>query len=151
MSQDHQQSVEIIAPAGQAQDSRSASAKLLERYQKRFEPGQSGNPGGRPKLRLLSKAAREALAEVNPETGLSNAEEIVAALVKKAKSGDVWACRELREWTEGRVPTVLLADINHTDSSDMSRIKTLLMQKLIRHEELPERQKESHNNEQRPL
>jgi hypothetical protein len=138
MTDPETQPVEIIAPTGQAQDNRSASAKFLEKYQKRFQPGESGNPGGRPRLRLLSKAAREALAEVNPETGLTNAEEIVAALVKKAKSGDVWACRELRDWTEGRVPTLLLADINHTESSsDMNRIKQLLISKLIRREELP--------------
>jgi len=116
----------------------SPQIEILTKYQKRFEPGQSGNPGGRPKLRLLSRAAREQLAEVNPETGLTGAEEVVAAMMKEARKGNIWAAKELREWTEGRVPTVFLGDINHTEgSSDVSRIKTLLMQKLIRHQELP--------------
>jgi hypothetical protein len=138
MSEDQQQPVEIIAPAAQEQDNRSASARLLEKYQKRFQPGESGNPGGRPKLRLLSRAAREQLAEVNPETGLTGAEEVVAAMMKEARKGNIWAAKELREWTEGKVPTVFLGDVNHTDSSsDLSRVKTLLMQKLIRHQELP--------------
>jgi hypothetical protein len=140
MSENQQPAVEIIAPtgqAGQAEDNRSASAKLLERYQKRFQPGESGNPGGRPKLKLLSRAAREQLAEVNPETGLTGAEEIVVAMMKEAKKGNIWAAKELREWTEGRVPNVFIGDVNHTDNSDMSKIKTLLMSKLIRQHELP--------------
>jgi hypothetical protein len=147
MSQDRQP-VEIIAPAPQEQDNRSASARLLEKYQKRFQPGESGNPGGRPKLRLLSRAAREQLAEVNPETGLTGAEEVVAAMMKEARKGNIWAAKELREWTEGKVPTVFLGDVSHSDSSsDVSRIKTLLMQKLIRHQELPAAIKENQHNE----
>jgi hypothetical protein len=114
---------------------KSARAQFLEKYQKRFQPGQSGNPGGRPKLKLLSQAAREALSEINPETGLTGAEEIVVAMMKEAKKGNIWAAKELREWTEGKVPNVFIGDVNH--SSDMSKVKELLMQKLIRREELP--------------
>jgi hypothetical protein len=116
---------------------KSERAQFLEKYQKRFQPGVSGNPGGRPKLQLLSRAAREALAEVNPETGLTGAEDVVVAMMKEARKGNIWAAKELREWTEGKVPTVFLGDVSHSDSGDVSRIKALLMAKLVRHQELP--------------
>lgn len=60
----------------------------------RFQPGQSGNPGGRPKgSRTKALVALDALAE-------GEAEGIVRAMIKKAQDGDVSAATAIltRAW-----------------------------------------------------
>ncbi|CAG0928267.1 hypothetical protein TFLX_00800 [Thermoflexales bacterium] len=66
----------------------------------RFPPGQSGNPGGRPKL--LSDAYRSKLSEVSPNDPEQRtyAEIIAAGQVVRAIS-DTQAAREIRSATEG--------------------------------------------------
>ena len=66
-----------------------------------FKPGQSGNPGGRPKL--LSGAYKAMLAEVNPKDpeGRTNAELIAMFARVEAFKGDIGAMREIRSATEG--------------------------------------------------
>jgi hypothetical protein len=66
----------------------------------RFQPGQSGNPGGRPKL--LSDAYRSKLGEVSPNDpeGRTYAEIIAAGQIVRAIS-DTQAAREVRAATEG--------------------------------------------------
>ncbi len=64
----------------------------------RFKPGQSGNPGGRPKL--LGESYKQWLAKINAE-GMTNAEAVAMAIGVKSMQGDVSAARELRAATEG--------------------------------------------------
>jgi len=63
-----------------------------------FKPGQSGNPGGRPKL--LSNAYREWLAEED-ENGVTNARKVAIGQGFSAASGDTPAAKEIRQATEG--------------------------------------------------
>jgi Family of unknown function (DUF5681) len=107
-----------------------SKAQFLERFQVRFQPGQSGNPGGRPKTRILSAAAREKLNEVNPDTGLTYAQEVVNALVKEAKKGNVFAARELKEWVEGKISVAVTAELSDADATSHT-VKSKLFQKLI--------------------
>jgi Family of unknown function (DUF5681) len=70
----------------------------------RFKPGQSGNPGGRPRTAPLSQACRELLARPvpgNPE-GCTYAEAIAQKLAEKAIEGDIRAAQELADRAEGR-------------------------------------------------
>lgn len=71
-----------------------------------FKPGQSGNPGGRPKDRPLTDALRRALAlEIaDKRKGKTKADQIAVALVNKAAEGDVPAYREIADRVEGKVP-----------------------------------------------
>jgi hypothetical protein len=66
--------------------------------------GVSGNPGGRPKKTALSDAIREQLAQVDEkdQAGRTNAEIIAAALVARAKKGDIRAASEIADRAEGR-------------------------------------------------
>ena len=70
----------------------------------RFKPGVSGNPGGRPKTRLLSEAFRNRLGEVDPSSGKTNAEIIADTLTERAKIGDVKAAAEIADRCEGKAP-----------------------------------------------
>jgi len=66
-----------------------------------FKPGQSGNPGGRPKL--LGDAYRAQLAKPVPgdPEGRTYAEAIAQAMAIESFKGNVPAAREVRSATEG--------------------------------------------------
>lgn len=63
---------------------------------KPFKPGQSGNPGGRPKKDLASLIAREVFAE-DPEA-------IKAAFAKALHRGDAAVFKALADRAFGRLP-----------------------------------------------
>lgn len=66
-----------------------------------FQPGQSGNPNGRPKSKPFKDALRKALEEAGDnERALSL---VAMALVAKAQMGDVRAIKELADRLDGKV------------------------------------------------
>jgi len=67
-----------------------------------WKPGQSGNPGGRPKRDAITAALREQLESQREDATGSVADAIAAVLVKRALGGDVRAIREIADRTEGR-------------------------------------------------
>ncbi len=80
---------------------------------KKFPPGSSGNPNGRPRLTRLSEALRQQLAEISPDADeQSIAEEIAKTLIKLALSGDVQAIREIADRTEGKPKQAIDLDLD---------------------------------------
>lgn len=71
---------------------------------KPFQPGQSGNPKGRPKSITMSEAYRRELAKVDPADpqGRTYAEVLAEQIIIKARGGDVRAVREITDRTEGK-------------------------------------------------
>jgi len=69
---------------------------------KGFRPGQSGNPGGRPKKTRLSDATREWLEEIDPKTGKTNAQIVAEAQGESAKKGNTAAYNAIADRTEGK-------------------------------------------------
>jgi hypothetical protein len=69
-----------------------------------WKKGQSGNPSGRPKSKILSAAYRTKLEEIVPDDpkGRTWAELIAEAQVRDAVRGNVQAAREIADRTEGR-------------------------------------------------
>lgn len=67
---------------------------------KPFQPGQSGNPGGRPK----TKPFRDALKRVLEEAGKDDERLrlIAEALLGKAATGDVQAIKEMADRLDGK-------------------------------------------------
>jgi hypothetical protein len=80
-----------------------------------FKPGQSGNPGGRPKEKPFREALMmEALAaekghgcEALPGSLRWNARQLL-------ERGDVAAIRELADRLDGKVPQALVGDAEHS-------------------------------------
>lgn len=70
----------------------------------RWRPGQSGNPGGRPKGTPLIDACREVLAKLVPgdTEGRTYAQAIAERLATKAVEGDIRAAQELADRAEGK-------------------------------------------------
>jgi Family of unknown function (DUF5681) len=89
----------------------------------RFRPGQSGNPGGRPKSRRLSDMLVDALEEDGPD-GRSNAQAVVDRWLDLVLHGEpsaaIAALRELLTRIEGRAPLKVnvAADVYHHEASD---------------------------------
>ena len=69
-----------------------------------WKPGQSGNPGGRPKKTPLSDACREILDSPVPKdkSGRSYAQVIAEKLAKKARAGNISAAKEIADRAEGK-------------------------------------------------
>ena len=74
----------------------------------KWQPGQSGNPKGRPPGKMYKAALREALRKLadngDPQQTL---EEIATGQIVKAKAGDTAAAKELVDRLDGRVPQAI--------------------------------------------
>ena len=83
---------------------RKTGAKVPNGEATQFKPGQSGNPGGRPKTAALSNACRDLLAQPMPGDAENRtyAQVIARMLAEKAVGGDIQAARELADRAEGR-------------------------------------------------
>ena len=78
-----------------------------------WKPGQSGNPGGRPKKRSISEELERLLAEEAPNSGGRLWAVVIAeALLRKARKGDVRAIAELANRIEGKPHQSLAVDMN---------------------------------------
>lgn len=92
---------------------------------KPFQPGQSGNPGGRPKklLTVLSDALREKLKDVSPDRHRTYAEVLADKLVEEAVAGKlpVLAIREIADRTEGKPAQTVKVDGTITTDGDERR------------------------------
>jgi hypothetical protein len=84
---------------------------------KGFMPGQSGNPGGRPKGTVkLSTCYERSLARPYPDDpeGRTYAQVIADKAVELAAKGDIPAIKEVTDRTEGKAPqrVEVAADVN---------------------------------------
>jgi hypothetical protein len=76
-----------------------------------WQPGQSGNPGGRPKEKPFRDALRmEALALARGEKADHPAGSLRANAQALLLKGDVAAIREIADRLDGRVPQAIVGD-----------------------------------------
>lgn len=66
-----------------------------------WKPGQSGNPGGRPKRKYITDALKECL-ESNPE----ELRKMAQAAIREALNGNIRAFQEIADRTEGKVADI---------------------------------------------
>lgn len=97
---------------------------------KGFLPGQSGNPGGRPKGSVkLSTALQRALALPLPDhSGRTYAEAIAEKLCKEAADGNVAAAKEIADRTEGRSKQTVTFTVNQGEVAKYEAAIDHLMQ-----------------------
>jgi len=83
---------------------RDSQGRFTKGHPHRFQPGQSGNPKGRPKSITLSEAYRRELARIDPNDpqGRTHAEVLAEQMIAKAKTGDVQALKEIADRVEGK-------------------------------------------------
>ncbi len=93
---------------------KTVAANLERGATHRWKPGESGNPGGRPKRTPLTDACREILAQPIPgdPEGRTYAQAIAETLAAKALDGDIRAAQELADRAEGKPRQSL--EIEHT-------------------------------------
>lgn len=68
-----------------------------------FQPGVSGNPGGRPKGPSPKTVLLRQLGQKGPD-GRRNVDAIIAALIEQARDGKIDAIREILDRVDGKVP-----------------------------------------------
>jgi phage I-like protein len=73
-----------------------------------FQPGQSGNPNGRPKSKPFKEALQRALNAAGDDRDMLEA--VATALVGKAMMGDVPAIKELADRMDGKVTQPIEGD-----------------------------------------
>ena len=72
-----------------------------------FEPGKSGNPGGRTREKPFTDALRMALSEEHATTGTKKLRVLAEKLVNEAIDGNVQAMKEVADRMEGKAPQAL--------------------------------------------
>jgi len=74
----------------------------------RFKPGQSGNPGGRPKKRVISEIYEQMLAD--PEF-VGEIEDSIRKMVRSGRMVGQLLLKEMTERTEGKVVQPIEGDV----------------------------------------
>lgn len=72
----------------------------------RWKQGESGNPKGRPLDKKYISEALKGLLASNPQL----LRELVEAIIKEAKKGNIQAFKEISDRTEGKVTEVIELD-----------------------------------------
>lgn len=96
---------------------RDAQGRFTKGNSHAFQPGQSGNPKGRPKAITLSEAYRRELAKLDPNDseGRTFAEVLAEQTILKAKGGDVAALREIADRVEGKAKQTVTLTMDQRD------------------------------------
>ncbi len=83
---------------------RKPAARRTPPVATQWKPGQSGNPAGRPKSLTLSEAYRRELAKIDDTDPQKRtpAEVLAETMIKRAKTGDVPALKEIADRVEGK-------------------------------------------------
>ena len=91
-----------------------------------FEPGQSGNPNGRPKAeRAFANMLRIAIKEAHDD-GRDKLRAVADALVTEAIKGDIPAIREIADRLDGKVAQAIVGgDEDDNPVSIVTRIRLL--------------------------
>jgi hypothetical protein len=91
-----------------------------------FQPGQSGNPNGRPKTKPFKDALQKAIESAGDDN--SALKLVAAALLAKAQEGDVPAIKEIADRLDGKVAQPISGD----DDGDAIRVVHKIERVIVR-------------------
>jgi Family of unknown function (DUF5681) len=97
-----------------------------------FQPGQSGNPAGRPRgIRYLSEAYRAWLSQPSEkDQERTNADVVAEAVGKQAIAGDIAAAKEIADRVEGKSRQAI--DLNNENERERkTRLYELMVERII--------------------
>ncbi len=86
---------------------------------KPWQPGQSGNPGGRAKSKPITDAIKERLARIQPDDPRTDAQRLADVLVDGALDGDIQFIKELLNRVEGKVAEVIVSELTPEQQGEM--------------------------------
>jgi hypothetical protein len=92
----------------------------------RWRPGQSGNPGGRPRVGALAKACRAVLEKRvrHDPKKRTHAEMVADYLAEQAILGNKYAIRELADRAEGRAGQLLEVEVRRAGAEEAPQEET---------------------------
>lgn len=90
-----------------------------------FQPGQSGNPSGRPKIKPFQDMLNRVLAreEGDPAQGKTSLERVVIKFVAKALEGDVPAIRDMADRLDGKPAQAIVGGGEGSDPVQVSLVE----------------------------
>lgn len=94
-----------------------------------FAPGQSGNPGGKPKRAKLFTNALLASLKKTDENNVEAIQRIADKLAQLAEEGDVHAIKEIADRVEGKVPQAIVGDDDADPITLIHRIERIIVDK----------------------
>lgn len=94
--------------------------KQVVKRDTKFKPGQSGNPGGRPKTKIW----RAALMSM---TTREDIEDMARALIDKCKNGDIPAIKEFADRIDGKA-------IQEITGKDGDQLQSVIILPAVREE-----------------
>ena len=91
-----------------------------------FQPGQSGNPAGRPKIKPFKDALRKAIDAAGDDGEALRS--VATALLAKAQEGDVQAIKEVADRLDGKVAQGIIGgDDDDNPVRVVSRIERVIV------------------------
>lgn len=114
------------------QDINTENTEVKQRPAHLFQPGQSGNPKGKPKgARHFSTLLKEAIIKVAEGDDMPADRMIVKQLVDKAKQGDLQAIDRVLDRVDGKAEQTINVDADiHTDDGLTKEEKEALLNLL---------------------
>ena len=111
-----------------ASDGRGSNGRFLHgnRAGRRFRPGVSGNPAGRPRTKIVRDYARRIVEEKDPQTKKILAQECVELLIKFARKGSLGHLQQFIQLVESDAPGA-----GWPGSGEQSRLDSDSVAKLI--------------------
>lgn len=92
-----------------------------------FAPGQSGNPGGKPKRAKLFTNALLASLKKTDANDVEAIQRIADKLTALAEAGDVQAIKEIADRVEGKVPQAIVGDDEADPIKMLTRIERVIV------------------------
>jgi hypothetical protein len=118
------ESLEVLS-SGSVQNNAQSTKKPGGVTGKGFKPGESGNPGGRPRMQPITELYKKILAD--PQN-MADFEKSVVGIIKDGRMASMFQLKEMAERVEGKVTQSLevkteLRDL--TEAELLAKLETL--------------------------